>query len=149
MRWTLPLAALLVTSLAQAADTPPPGPGRGSIDANGDGFVTREEAQSFPRLAGQFDAADANQDGRLDAAEMDAHRAAMRASGRAKAQERWTDADKDGDGALSLEEAEASMPRVAQRFKEFDVDRSGKIERDELHHFRMRQKDRGGSSEQL
>ena len=142
MRWTLPIAALLVASLAQAADTPPPGQGGYPMDANNDGFVTREEAKSYPMLTDQFDAADTNKDGKLDTAEMDAHRNAMRAGGRAKAQERWKAADTDGDGAISRKEAEASMPGVAERFKKFDVDGNGKIEQDELHHFRMRKTDR-------
>jgi hypothetical protein len=147
MRWTLPIAALLVASLAQAAETPPPGPGRYPMDADNDGFVTRDEAKSYPMLSAQFDVADANKDGKLDVAEMDAHRNVMRADGRAKAQERWKAADKDGDNAISREEAEASMPGVAERFKKFDVDGNGKIERDELHQFRMRKKDRAGQSE--
>jgi hypothetical protein len=149
MRWTLPVATLLCAALAQAADTPPPGPGRSPMDADQDGFVTREEAQSHPMLSAQFDAADTNKDGRLDAAEMDAHRAVMHATGRARAQERWQAADKDADGAISRDEAQASMPRMAERFEQLDVDRNGKIERAEMHEFRMRQKDRKGSSEQL
>jgi len=147
MRWTLPIAALLVASLAHAADTPPPGKGGYPMDVNNDGFVTREEAKDYPMLSAQFDAADANKDGKLDIAEMDAHRNAMRADGRAKAQERWKAADADGDGAISRKEAEVSMPGVAERFKKFDVDGNGKIEQDELHHFRMRKKDRAGQSE--
>jgi Ca2+-binding EF-hand superfamily protein len=147
MRWTLPLAVLLVTSLAQAADTAPPAAGRYPMDANDDGFVTRDEAKSYPKLTEQFDAVDANKDGRLDTAEMDVHRDAMRSAGRAKAQERWKAADKDGDGAISRAEAEESMPGVAERFKTFDVDRNGKIEPEELHQFRMRKKDRAPPSE--
>ena len=112
------------------------------MDVNNDGFVTRDEAKDYPMLSAQFDAADTNKDGKLDTAEMEAHRNVMRADGRAKAQERWNAADKDGDGAISREEAEASMPGVAERFKKFDVDGNGKIERDELHHFRMRKRDR-------
>lgn len=147
MRWTLPLAVLLVAPLAQAADTPPPGKGGYPMDTDSDGFVTREEAQSYPMLSSQFDAADANKDGKLDTAEMDAHRNAMRAGGRAKAQERWKAADADGDGAISRTEAEASMPGVAERFNKFDADGNGKIERKEMHQFRMRKKDRAGQSE--
>jgi len=147
MRWTLPIAALLVASLAQAAETPPPGPGRYPMDADKDGFVTRDEAKSYPMLTAHFDAADANKDGKLDVAEMDAHRTAVRAGGRAKAQERWKAADKDGDGAISREEAETSMPGIAAQFKKFDVDGNGKLERDEMHHFRMRKKDRPATSE--
>jgi hypothetical protein len=147
MRWTLPIAALLVASFAQAADTPPPGKGGLPMDANNDGFVTREEAKDYPMLSAQFDAADANKDGKLDTAEMDAHRNAMRAGGRAQAQERWKAADTDGDGAISRKEAEVSMPGVAERFKKFDVDGNGKIERAEMHQFRMRKKDRAAPSE--
>ena len=147
MRWTLPFAALLVASLAQAADTPPPGKGGYPMDVDSDGFVTRDEAKDYPMLSAQFDAADANTDGKLDTAEMDAHRNVMRAGGRAKAQERWKAADTDGDGAISRKEAEVSMPGVAERFKKFDVDGNGKIEQGELHHFRMRKKDRAGQSE--
>jgi Ca2+-binding EF-hand superfamily protein len=148
MRWTIALAALALTTAAQAGDpTSGAAPRDPAADTNGDGFVTREEALSYPRLAEHFDAADANKDGRLDAAEMDAHRQAVRADGRAKAQARWQAADKDGDGAISREEAEASMPGVAERFKKFDVDGNGKIEREELHHFRMRKKDRAAPSE--
>jgi len=71
----------------------------------------------------------------------------VRAGGRAKAQERWKAADKDGDGAISREEAEVSMPGIAEQFKKFDVDGNGKLERDEMHHFRMRKKDRPVTSE--
>ena len=149
MRWTLPIAALLVATLAQAGDNPPPGPGRSPMDANKDGFVTREEAQSYPMLSAQFDAADTSQDGQLDAAEMDAHRSVMHSTGRAKAQERWQAADQDADGAISRDEAQASMPRMAERFEQFDVDKDGKVERAEMHQFRMRKKDCKGSSEQL
>ena len=149
MRWTLPLTALLVATVAQAGDNPAPAPGRYAVDANNDGFVTREEAKSYPFLTEQFDAADTNKDGKLDTAEMDAHRDVVRAGGRAKAEERWKAADKDGDGAISRAEAEVSMPGVAERFNKFDIDRNGKIERDELHHFRMRKKDRAAPSEQL
>ena len=147
MRLTLPIAALLVASLAQAADTPPPGKGAYPMDVNNDGFVTREEAKDYPMLSAQFEVADANKDGKLDTAEMDAHRNAMRAGGRAKAQERWKAADTDGDGAISRKEAETSMPGVAERFKKFDVDGDGKIERAEMHQFRMRKKDRAAPSE--
>jgi hypothetical protein len=149
MRWTLPVAALLVTSLAQAGDTPPTGPGRYPMDANRDGFVTREEAKDYPMLSAQFDVADANKDGQLDTAEMDAHRAMMHSTGRAKAQERWQAADQDADGAISRDEAQASMPRMAERFEQIDANNDGKVERAEMHQFRMRQKDRKGSSEQL
>jgi len=147
MRWTMPIAALLVASLAQAANTPPPGPGRYPMDADKDGFVTRDEASSFPKLAAQFDAADTNKDGKLDTAEMDAHRQVMHGQMHAHGQERWKAADTDGDGAISRDEAKVAMPRLSADFDKVDADGNGKVTRDEMRAVRSQQKGRAGSSE--
>ena len=147
MRSTLPIAALLVASLAQAGDTPPPGPGRYPMDANKDGFVTREEAQSFPMLSAQFDAVDTNKDGKLDTAEMDAHRQAMHGQMRAHGEERWKAADTDGDGAISRDEAKVAMPRLFAEFDKLDANNDGKVTRDEMRAVRSQQKGRAGPSE--
>jgi Ca2+-binding EF-hand superfamily protein len=141
MRWILALSSLIVAAAAQAGDPRPAGkPGHPQIDANNDGIVTREEAKAFPRLTADFDAADANKDGQLDTAELNAHREKMRVEMRAKAEQRWTEADKDGDGALTREEAQASMPGLAERFEQFDSNSDGKIARDEMHNVRMKKK---------
>jgi Ca2+-binding EF-hand superfamily protein len=141
MRWILALSSLIVAAAAQAGDPQAAGkPGRHQIDANGDGIVTRGEAKSFPRLTADFDVADANKDGQLDSAEMNAHREKMRVEMRAKAEQRWKEADQDGDGALSREEAQASMPGLAERFEKFDSNGDGKIARDEMHNVRMKKK---------
>lgn len=141
MRWILILSSLIVAAAAQAGDPQAVGkPGRHQVDANSDGIVTREEAKSFPRLTADFDAADANKDGQLDTAEMNAHREKMRGEMRAKAEQRWADADKDGDGALTREEAQASMPGLAERFEKFDSNGDGKIARDEMHNVRMKKR---------
>ena len=147
MRWTLPVAALLVTSLAQAGDTPPPGPGRYPMDANRDGFVTREEAKDYPMLSAQFDAADANKDGKLDTAEMDAHREAMHGQMRAHGEERWKAADTDGDAAISRDEAKVAMPRLAAEFDKVDADGDGKVTREEMRAVRSQRQDRPARSE--
>lgn len=141
MRWILALSSLIVAAAAQAGDPEAVGkPGRHQVDANSDGIVTREEAKPFPRLTADFDAADTNKDGQLDTAEMNAHRAKMHGEMRAKAEQRWADADKDGDGALSREEAQASMPGLAERFEKFDSNGDGKIARDEMHNVRMKKR---------
>lgn len=141
MRWTFALGTLIVAAAAQAGDPQATGkPGHHSIDADNDGVVTREEAKAYPRLSADFDAADANKDGKLETAEMDAHRDKMRVEMRAKAEERWKAADADGDGALSRDEATASMPRLAERFDKFDSNGDGKIARDEMHNVRMKKR---------
>ena len=141
MRWTLALSSLIVAAAAQAGDPQAAGmPGRHQVDVNDDGIVTREEAQASPRLSADFDAADANKDGKLDTAEMNAHREKMRVEMRAKAEQRWKEADKDGDNALSREEAQASMPGLAERFDKFDSNGDGKIARDEMHNVRMKKR---------
>lgn len=143
MRWIALLAPLLIAATATAQSggwQSGTKPGRGPMDTNSDGVVTREEAQGYPRLSADFDAADANKDGKLDAAEMNAHRERMKVEMRAKAEERWKAADTDADGTISRAEAEASMPHMAQRFETFDANADGKVSRDEMHNFRMKKK---------
>ena len=143
MRWIALFASLLVASAATAQSggwQSGAKPGPHSVDVNKDGIVTREEAQTHPRLSADFDAADTNKDGQLDVTEMNAHRERMRVEMRAKAEERWKAADTDGDGAVSRAEAEVSMPEIAKRFEKFDANGDGKIGRDEMHNFRMKKK---------
>lgn len=141
MRRIAVFASLLVAMTAHAGEWQSGAkPGPHSADVNKDGIVTRDEAKAYPRLAGDFDAADANKDGQLDTAEMNAHRERMRVEMRAQAEERWKAADKDGDGSVSRAEAEVSMPRIAERFEKFDANGDGRISRDEMHGFRMKKK---------
>jgi len=141
MRRALLLTMIFATAAAYAADAPGPGkPSRPKLDSNGDGVVTREEAQAYPRLTADFDVADANKDGQLDAAELQTHREKMRVEMRARAEERWKAADTDGDDRLSLAEAQASMPQMAERFQEFDANKDGYVSRDEMHNIRMKKK---------
>jgi hypothetical protein len=137
MRFVLVVTCLTMTVLAQAcvSTAEPPAADRTRVDANGDGIVTREEAQVYPRLATHFDAADTDRNGRLEGAEVEAGRETARREARAVIRERWAAADKDGDGAISQAEANESMPRLAERFGEFDANNDGKISRDEVHQF--------------
>lgn len=47
-------------------------PDFGSLDADADGAITKEEAKTDAELSGQFDQLDANADGKLDSSELEA-----------------------------------------------------------------------------
>lgn len=53
-----------------------------------------------------------------------------------KMQERLKAADKNGDGKISREEANASLPKIAKHFDEIDTNRDGQITREEMRAFR-------------
>jgi hypothetical protein len=139
MRFVPLMACLSLTVLVQAcmSSTEPTAADRPMVDANGDGIITREEAQVYPRLATHFDAADANRDGRLEGAEVEAGRDTAKREARAAIRERWNAADKDGDGSISQAEANESMPRLGKRFGDFDANGDGKISREEIHLFML------------
>jgi hypothetical protein len=69
------------THVGDVHDKSPP-PAFRTQDANGDGFLTRDELSSGEMLLGHFTQADTNNDGRLSAGEVDAHRAAMAEMGK-------------------------------------------------------------------
>jgi len=115
-------------------------------DLDRDGYLSRAEAQNAaPHLAINFDAIDANRDGKLSAQEIRSFgrsRAATRMAGRSVARAPGvatarTDAvffaaDADGDGQLSRAEAELALPRVASKFERMDADRDGRLSIDEF-----------------
>ena len=46
--------------------------------------------------------------------------------------EKFKAADKDGDGKLTLEEAKAGMPRIAQNFDKLDTEKKGYLTLDQV-----------------
>ena len=50
----------------------------------------------------------------------------------AQLEQRFKEANKKGDGKLTLEEAQAGMPRVAENFTEIDKDKKGYVTLDEV-----------------
>lgn len=113
-------------------------------DADGNGMLSRAEAErAAPLLAKQFDAIDANRDGRISAEEIRAFRRAGRSERRARGGAQGTQAgakfelyfaraDTDGDGVLSRAEAERGLPRVAKKFGRIDRDGDGRLTREEM-----------------
>ena len=111
------------------------------IDANADGVVDRTEAAKFPRLAAMFDQIDTNKDGKLDAAERQAHRATNREGGkRGGGMQRggmhggmgMQRMDNDGDGRISKAEAQAAAAQFSQRFDAMDVNKDGYLDRSDM-----------------
>ena len=93
------------------------------MDADKDGKITAAELEAF--RAARFAAADANGDGKLSLEEMDAARAEQRKErfGRMIAK-----LDKDGDGQLSAEE----MPARGDRMMKLDTDGDGAVSLEEM-----------------
>lgn len=156
---TAAVATVLAATLSTAALADRGGPGRMG-DAMGDG------PGGFALM--QFDVIDADKDGKITEAELDAHRAAqvaaldangdgkvdaaeLKARQMARAEERATEAasrmiarmDTDGDGLLSA--AELVMPAPPARlFDRLDADNDGAVSRAEVEAAQARMAERMG-----
>jgi Ca2+-binding EF-hand superfamily protein len=139
----LALAALLAAP-AMAGDSPksdasPDGP-RGIMraDINGDGKVSKEEAAALhDKVQGDwFARTDTDGDGFLTQDEIRNARATRRDHSRGEMKdrmaERFKEADANNDGQISLDEAQAKMPRLAERFTALDTDKNGMLSKEEL-----------------
>jgi Ca2+-binding EF-hand superfamily protein len=105
-----------------------------TLDKDGDGRLSREEIQqdSADRAGRHFDRLDQDDDGFVTQDEMRAAHAKCREAMQARMEEHFRSADADGDAALSREEAEKSMPRLAKRFDVIDADKDGRVTREEM-----------------
>ncbi len=107
------------------------------MDANGDGYVDARdrELRGKQRRDEWFASADADKDGKLTRAEIDAadahRRAQFQQRMQARGAERFAAADSNKDGRISRDEAK-SKPRLAERFDQLDANKDGFLSRDEL-----------------
>ena len=129
---TLAVSAGLASTcaLAQAAGQAMPQAGQNKMmsrmDTNGDGFISKDEAAKFPRLAANFDQIDTNKDGKLSTDELAAARKTMA---------------KSGDGMrghdAGYKDPEDMTARRAQRrdecFSKADTNKDGQLSRDEFN----------------
>ena len=122
---------LLVAGLLSAgAVLAQPGPGFFGADTDGDGRVSRAEANAA--LDERFALLDTDGDGAISRDEIAQRRDGRRERFAERGRERFAAADTDGDGALSLAELQAVNPNVTQeRFEIMDTDANGLITADE------------------
>lgn len=105
-----------------------------AIDADKDGEISSSELADAAKALAQFDT---NKDGKLDAAELRAQVAGGDApAGREAILRRLKEADANGDGKLSKDEA---PERLKQVFDRIDANSDGQIEPGELREFLGRQ----------
>jgi hypothetical protein len=128
------IAAVLATSCAVALAAPndaqgPARTGVRSLDKNGDGSISRDEAAAHPRLGESFDRLDTNKDGALSPEE-------LRAARRAGHHGRHAHVDANSDGTITRDEAK-SAPRLAENFDAIDTNKDGTLTRDEMTAWRQ------------
>jgi Ca2+-binding EF-hand superfamily protein len=128
------IAAVLATSCAVALAAPDEAggsarAGTSSLDKNGDGSISREEAAAHPRLGESFDRLDTNKDGALSADE-------LRAARRAGHHGRHAHLDTNKDGTITRDEAK-SAPHLAENFDAIDTNKDGTLTRDEMSAWRQ------------
>ena len=137
-------AGLLATSLAVAQAAAPRQGERGqrgaqafaASDGNHDGRLSLAEFERArsQRIAEQFRKLDLDKDGSLTQAELRQHRE-LRAAHRHERmamREKLRGLDANGDRALSRAEIGDKAPRLAEHFADFDLDRDGRLTRDEI-----------------
>lgn len=137
-------AALLVvavsgatmTGLATAGDNPRSDAPRDTMraDTDGDGKVSRAEADaaSDKRTGEWFEKLDLDKDGFVTSDEVKQARETRRGDMKARFDEHFKEADSNNDGQLSLDEVQAKMPRLADRFTALDTDKNGMLSKQEL-----------------
>ena len=115
-----------------------------AVDADKDGKITPEEFKAF--RAAQLKVVDTDNDGKITEAELVAE-AVKRAEARAKAvaPEMMKDLDADGDGAVSVTELQAAGPQMrAKMLRRIDTDGDGAVSKAELEAMKAKWAERGG-----
>lgn len=140
------LIALLAGTTAVYADGHSERGGRSfdfaAVDADGNGEITQAEVEAF--RAAQFASIDTDGNGTVDADELTAFAEARADERRADRAERMVErADTDGDGVLSQDELQANR-RGGDMFERLDADDSGTITQEEIDTAREERKDRRG-----
>jgi EF hand domain-containing protein len=135
------VAVTLFAGTAMAGSPPTPDAPRDEMraDTDHDGRISRAEydAAASQRRSDWFDKLDLDKDGYITQEEMHQARQTRHSNMREHMDERFKEADANGDGQLSLDEVQAKMPRLAAHFSDLDKDKNGLLSKEELaqgHH---------------
>jgi Ca2+-binding EF-hand superfamily protein len=110
------------------------------MDTDGDGVITREEAQAARKA--HMMKADANGDGAVTLEELKAYRDKMREERREnRAERRFKRMDANGDGKITADEIDAMK---MHRFDRIDANNDGKITKEEIEAHKAKMKERRG-----
>lgn len=140
MKTTLSTCALVLASLlavpAMAGDSPRRDAPRDTLraDTDGDGRVSRaeSEAAAVARSAAWFEKLDLDKDGYVTQEETKQARETRRSKAKQHMEKRFGEADINQDGQLSLDEVQAKLPKLADRFATLDADKNGQLSKEEL-----------------
>jgi hypothetical protein len=103
-----------------------------SLDKDGDKRISRDEAQGHAMLSKNFDQMDDDKDGFLSAKE-------VRSFGKANKGKGFDKVDTNDDKVLTRDEV-ASNPKLAKRFEAADVNKDGKVTKEEAKNLRQEHK---------
>lgn len=147
---SLTLAALMAAGLTTAAlaqEAPPPPPGDDmamqlfdTVDADKDGKITQAEIDAFK--VARFAEADTDKDGKLSPAEMVAMREKAEAARKLeRATKMVARMDRDGDGLVSADEM-AQGPKMPSMIERLDTDGDGAVSKAEAEAAREKMAER-------
>lgn len=120
-------------------------PAFSELDANGDGNVTKAEMEAHAKA--RFDAADTDGNGKLSQAEMKAAAEKRAEEARQRRFERMAARmmermDADGDGEVSFDEMPGQQTRQDRMFDRLDADNDGAISAEEMDAAQARMQER-------
>lgn len=149
-RIRLSLAALVAGAALAGAAHAQGGGGLAALDANRDGMLSRDEAQSHAHLAQNFDAIDSNHDGQLSRDELMSwhqqhkgmHGGSAGGGGHGGG---WKRLDTNGDGRIERSEV-ADNPRALARFDAADTNHDGVVTMDEARAARAAHRREAGAN---